>query len=152
MNYTTWKNGLESEFAVHREQNTKLIYRYQDGYEDYANSSEWVMVGDFCNFVRRSALNDHKIILAKYEAILVSDLEVFKGFCEDEFERINVWSAFLHDDTSENYALNIFEYNNFKVRYEDLSDVQKSAFDSALSRHLEEHGEDITLLKKFKEA
>ena len=27
MKYETWKNGLEAEFAVHREQNTKLIYR-----------------------------------------------------------------------------------------------------------------------------
>lgn len=145
MKFETWKKGLESEFAVHRELNTKLIYSYQDGYDDYVNSSEWVMVGDFCNFVKKSALNDHEVILAKYEEILVSDLEVFKGFCEEEFERIKVWSAFLRDESCEDYALNIFKFNNFKVRYDDLSDEQRSVFDSALSRHFDVHSDDMEL-------
>lgn len=147
MDYNTWKNGLEGEFAVHRELNTKLIYSYQDGYDYYRDSDEWVMVGDFCNFVRRSALNDHEVILAKYESILVSDLDVFKGFCEEEFERIKVWSACLHDEASEDYALNIFKFNNFEVRYGDLSDEQKCVFDCALESHLESHSEDILLLE-----
>ena len=111
------------------------------------------MVGDFCNFVRRTALNDHKIILNKYEKILVSDLEVFKGFCEDEFERIRVWNTFsIHSD--ETYfdfkrSVKIFEYSNFKIRYEDLTVEQRKIFTTALDKHIERHSEDIELLKKL---
>lgn len=146
--YKNWKENLEAEFEEHRNQNTKLIYRYQDGYDYYVNSPEWVMVGDFCNFVRRSALHKHEEINARYKKELLNNINIFRGFCQDEFERIRV----CHRGSNfEEYAKKIFEYSGMKLRYDDLTTNQRWEFKKELKKYLEANEETIELFKKFEE-
>lgn len=146
--YENWKENLEAEFEEHRNKNTKLIYDYQDGYEDYLNNPEWVMVGDFCNFVRRTALNKHEEINARYQKELLNNINIFKGFCQDEFERIRV----CHRGSNfEEYAKKIFEYSGMKLRYDDLTTNQRWEFKKELKKYLEANEETIELFKKFEE-
>ena len=144
--YTNWKNDYEAEFEEHRNANYRLIYDYQDGYEYYLNSPDWVMVGDFCNFHRRGTLHIGEQITAKYEALMLNNINIFEGFCEAEFERIRVW----HDyDNDFEYAKKIFQYDNMSVRYDDLTTNQKWTFQECLKRHIAEHEEHIKLFKKW---
>ena len=38
MNYKTWKENYENEFAEHREKNTRIVYSYEREYKHYLNS------------------------------------------------------------------------------------------------------------------
>ena len=143
MRYETWKDNFESEFEAHRKANCRLIYPYQADYDKYHDSPNWVMVGDFCNFVRVGTLGIGAEITAKYEALMLRDDEVFEGFCLDEFERIRVYSSELRERHFSDEAKKIFEYSNMSVRYETLSETQKDIFFNALDKHLEAHKEDI---------
>lgn len=151
--YKTWKENYEAEFAEHRKENTRLIYRYQSEYDAYVNNPEWVQVGDFCNFVRRTALNKGAEITAKYEAELIANDAIFAGFCLDEFERIHLWKTEAwkpedHEDV-ETEASNIFEYCNMKTRLETLTPEQESLFRKAITEHLLQHEEDIQTVKRY---
>ena len=144
MNYETWKKNLENEFAAHREENTRIVYNYQDEYDYYLNSPDWIMYGDFCNFIRVGTENIGAEITAKYEKIMLIEDEIFIGFVTDEFERIGLWK---NKDMKE-YAKNIFEFNNMTVRFEDLTDLQKAFFEDCIKEHAYEHAEDIKIMKE----
>lgn len=151
MDYKTWKDNYEAEFEAHRKQNYRLIYRYQSEYQKYVDDPDWIQVGDFCNFHRVGTLHIGEEITAKYEKLLIENDDVLKGFCLDEFERIHVYSATLHDETYFDEAKKIFKYDNMSVRYETLSETQQLIFIVALGEHLEAHREDIQLLEKIRE-
>lgn len=149
--YQTWKQNYEAEFEEHRRENCRLVYDYQSDYAYYSNNPEWVMVGDFCNFVRRTAINRGKEITAKYEEQLIANDNIFAGFCLDEFERIQLWhsQAFGEDEDLETKAKKIFEYRNMKTRLETLTSEQESLFRRAITEHLLQHEEDIQTIAKY---
>ena len=145
MDYKTWKQNFENEFEEHRNKNTVLIYDYQDGYDFYLNSPDWVMYGDFCNFVRAGTENRGAEITAKYEAILVENLEVFTGFVKDEFKRV-------HPLTEVDETLSqIFQFNNMAITPDDFTPEQREAFNQAVAEYKEENKEYIELLRKHYE-
>jgi len=145
--YKDWKENIEKEFKEYREANYRLVYRYQSDYEYYSNSPDWVMVGDFCNFHRRGTLHIPEQIYAKYEKSLLDNINIFTGFCKDEFDRIRVWHDYKN---SFEKAKKIFEYaGGFKVRYDDLTTNQKWAFKQELEAHIKKHEEDIELFRKL---
>ena len=151
MDYKTWKNNYEAEFEAHRKANYRLIYRYQSDYQKYLNDPNWIQVGDFCNFHRVGTLHIGAEITAKYEKLMLENIEVFEGFCLDEFNRIRVYNEVCGDD--EDFfgnACKIFEYSNMSVRFDDLSSEQKIVFVSALKSHLDEHEDAINLFRDFK--
>ena len=145
MDYKTWKANYENEFKAHREANTVIIYDYQDGYNFYLNSPDWIMYGDFCNFIRRGTENKGAEITAKYEEILVNNLEVFTGFIKDEFKR-------LHPLTDIDETLyKVFEFNNMAITPEDFTPEQTQAFNQAVGDYKEENKEIIELVRKHYE-
>ena len=145
MDYKTWKTNFENEFKAHREGNTVIIYDYQDGYDFYLNSPDWIMYGDFCNFIRRGTENKGAEITAKYEEILVNNLEVFTGFIKDEFKR-------LHPLTDIDETLyKVFEFNNMAITPEDFTPEQTQAFNQAVEDYKEENSEIIELVRKHYE-
>ena len=150
--YTTWKNNYEAEMKENREKNFRLVYRYQSEYEYYSNSPEWGLIGDFCNFYRIGTLHIADEINARYEKQMLDNINIFTGFCTDEFERIRVWNIPYDYDNHMDYAVKIFEYSGgMKVRYDDLTTNQRYVFRKCLEEHLKSHEDDIELLKKFKE-
>lgn len=142
MDYKTWKTNFENEFKAHRDENTVLIYDYQDGYDYYLNSPDWIMYGDFCNFIRRGTENRGAEITAKYEALLVENLEIFTGFIKDEFKRIHP----LRNIDERLYK--IFEYNNMTITPDDFTPEQTQAFNQAVTEYKEENKENIELIKR----
>lgn len=142
--YENWINNKEQEFEEHRKNNFKIVYRYQDEYEYYSNSPEWGLIGDFCNFYRIGTLNKGEEITAKYEELMLNDIEVFAGYCEDEFKRIKVWQ--YEDPMTQ--AKKIFEFDNMKVRFEDLTENQQLVFKQKVAEHLKEFGEYRSILSK----
>ena len=145
--YKNWKENIENEFKEYREANYRLVYRYQTDYDYYLNSPDGVQVGDFCNFHRRGTLHIPEQIYKKYEKLMLDNINIFSGFCKDEFDRIRVW---LDYENSFEKSKKIFEYSGgFKVRYEDLTTNQKWVFNQELEAYLKEHEEDIELFKKL---
>ena len=144
MAYNNWKNNYEAEFEEHRKNNFKIVYSYQDDYEYYSNSSEWGMIGDFCNFYRIGTLHKGEKITAKYEELMLNDINIFAGYCKDEFKRIKVWQY----EVPLEQAKKIFEYDNMSVRFEDLTTNQRWAFKKVLAEHLKEFDESRTFLKE----
>lgn len=142
--YNNWKDNYENEFKEHRENNFKIVYRYQDEYEYYSNSSEWGMIGDFCNFYRIGTLHKGEEITAKYEKLMLNNINIFSGFCEDEFKRIKVWQ--YEDPMAQ--AKKIFEFDNMEIRYEDLTTNQRWAFRQELDKHLDKFEEYRNILSK----
>lgn len=145
MDYETWKTNFENEFKAHREANTVIIYDYQDGYDFYLNSPDWIMYGDFCNFIRRGTENKGAEITAKYEALLVENLQIFTGFIKDEFKRVHPLTDI--DET----LYKIFEFNNMAITPEDFTPAQKQAFKQAVNDYKEDNKEIIELVKKHYE-
>ena len=146
--YTNWKNNYEAEFEEHRQKNYRLIYRYQSEYKKYVNDPEWIQVGDFCNFHRRGTLHIGEQITAKYEKLMLNNINVFKGFCEDEFNRVCVFHDYNNAFES---AKKIFGYRNMKIRYEDLTTNQRWAFKQELNKHLQDHDEEINILRRYED-
>ena len=143
MDYKTWKNNFENEFKAHRDENTVIIYDYQDGYEFYLNSPDWIMYGDFCNFVRAGTENRGKEITAKYEAILVQDLEVFTGFIKDEFNRVHPLR-----DIDETLS-QVFQYRNMAITPEDFTPEQTQAFTQAVEDYKEANKKYIEMVSNW---
>lgn len=143
MDYKTWKNNLENEFKAHREENTVIIYDYQDDYEFYLNSPDWIMYGDFCNFIRRGTENKGAEITAKYEEILVNNLEVFTGFIKDEFKRLHPFRNI--DET----LYKVFEFNNMTITPEDFTPEQNQAFNQAVTEYKEENKKIIDMVSNL---
>lgn len=143
MDYKTWKNNFENEFKAHRDENTVIIYDYQDGYEFYLNSPDWIMYGDFCNFVRAGTENRGKEITAKYEAILVQNLEVFTGFIKDEFNRVHPLR-----DIDETLS-QVFQYRNMAITPEDFTPEQTQAFTQAVEDYKEANKKYIEMVSNW---
>ena len=144
MDYKTWKTNFENEFEQHRKQNTKIIYDYQTGYDYYLNSPEWIMYGDFCNFIRKGTENKGPEITAKYETLLNENIEIFNGFIRDEFKRV-------HPFTEVDKTLNqIFQFNNMKLTPETFTPEQTQVFNKAVTDYKEEHKEFIEIFNNRK--
>ena len=141
MDYQTWKKSFEDEFEEHRQKNTRLIYSYQPGYDYYNESPEWVMYGDFCDFIRKGTEHIGPQITDKYAKILIADNEILKGFLRDEFRRIKPFT--LVDETLDQ----VFEYNNMNIKLEELTQEQKRIFDEEKRLFKKEFGKYIELLK-----
>ena len=145
MDYKTWKNNYENEFKAHRDENTRIVYDYQSDYDYYLNSNDWVMVGDFCNFVRAGTENKGAEITAKYEAILVQDLEVFTGFIKDEFKRVHPLT-----DIDETLS-QVFQYRNMAITPDDFTPAQTQAFNQAVTEYKEANKKYIDFVNSMEE-
>ena len=143
MDYKTWKANYENEFKAHREQNTVLIYDYQDGYDFYLNSPDWIMYGDFCNFVRAGTENKGKEITAKYEALLTENLQVFTGFVKDELQRVHPLTDI--DET----ASNLFTYRNMSITPATFTPEQTQAFNQAVTEYKEANKKYIDMVSNW---
>lgn len=145
MDYETWKTNFENEFDEHRKANCRIVYDYQTEYNHYLNSPDWIMYGDFCNFIRRGTENRGAEITAKYEALLVENLEIFTGFIKDEFKR-------LHPLTEVDETLyKVFEFNNMALTPEDFTPEQQARFTQAITEYKEENKKYIDLVSKHYE-
>ena len=145
MDYKTWKTNFENEFDEHRKANCRIVYDYQSEYNHYLNSPDWIMYGDFCNFIRRGTENRGAEITAKYEALLVENLEIFTGFIKDEFKRLHPFTEV--DET----LYKVFEFNNMALTPEDFTPEQSQAFKQAVSEYKEENKKYIDLVSKHYE-
>ena len=143
MDYKTWKTQYENEFDEHRKANCRLVYDYQPEYSHYRNSPDWIMYGDFCNFIRRGAENRGQEITAKYEAILVQDIEVFTGFVKDEFNRIHPLT-----DIDESLS-QIFQYRNMKITPADFTPEQQAVFTQAVEEYKEANKKYIEMVSNW---
>ena len=141
MNYTTWKKSFENEFEQHRQKNTKIIYSYQTGYDYYLDSPEWIMYGDFCNFIRRGTEHIGPQITAKYENIMIENNNIFQGFIHDEFRRIK---PFTEVDETLN---KVFEYNNMNITLPELTTEQKRIFNEEKKLFKKEYEDYIKLFE-----
>lgn len=145
MDYKTWKTNFENEFDEHRKANCRIVYDYQREYNHYLNSPDWIMYGDFCNFIRRGTENRGAEITAKYEALLVENIEIFTGFIKDEFKRLH---PFRNVDET---LYKVFEFNNMAITPEDFTPEQTQAFNQAVEDYKEENKEFIELVSKHYE-
>ena len=145
MDYKTWKTNFENEFDEHRKANCRIVYDYQPEYNHYLNSPDWIMYGDFCNFIRRGTQGKGQEITDKYEALLVENLEIFTGFIKDEFKRVHPLTDV--DET----LYKIFEFNNMSITPEEFTPEQAQAFKQAVDEYKEENKEFIELLKRHHE-
>lgn len=141
MDYQTWKKSFEDEFEEHRQKNTKLIYSYQPEYEYYRDSPEWIMYGDFCDFIRKGTEHIGPSITEKYTKILIANNEIFQGFLHDEFRRIKPFTEV--DETLDQ----VFEFNNMNIKLDELTQEQKIIFDEEKRLFKKEFGKYIELLK-----
>lgn len=140
MDYKTWKNNFENEFKAHRDENTRIIYDYETGYDFYLNSPDWIMYGDFCNFVRAGTENKGQEITNKYEALLVENIEVFTGFVRDEIKRVHPLR-----DIDETLS-QIFQFNNMSLTPDDFTPAQTQAFNQAVEDYKEENKKYIDMV------
>ena len=145
MDYKTWKTQYETEFDEHRKANCRIVYSYQSEYEYYSNSPDWIMYGDFCNFIRVGTENKGKEITAKYEALLVENLEVFTGFVKDELKRVHPL------ENIDKTATELFSYRNMSITPEDFTPAQTQAFNQAVNEYKEENKKYIELVRKHNE-
>lgn len=143
MDYKTWKTQYETEFDEHRKANCRIVYDYQPEYNEYLNSPEWIMYGDFCNFIRRGTQNRGKEITAKYEALLVENLEVFTGFVKDEFKRVHPLR-----DIDETLS-KIFQYRNMSITPDDFTPEQTQAFNQAVTEYKEANKKYIEMVSNW---
>lgn len=143
MDYKTWKENYENEFKAHRKANCRIVYDYQREYNDYLNSPDWIMYGDFCNFIRRGTENKGAEITAKYEEILVNDLEVFTGFVKDEFKRVHPLK-----DIDETLS-QVFQYRNMAITPDDFTPEQTQAFNQAVEDYKEENKKYIDIVSNW---
>lgn len=142
MDYKTWKTNFENEFDEHRKNNCRIVYDYQREYDHYRNSPDWIMYGDFCNFIRAGTENKGAEITAKYEALLVENLEIFTGFIKDEFKRVHPLREV--DET----LYKIFEFNNMAITPDDFTPEQSQAFTEAVNEYKKANKKYIDLVKK----
>lgn len=145
MNYKKWKQAFENEFEQLRQKNTKIIYNYQPEYEYYNNSPEWIMYGDFCNFIRKGTEHIGPQITAKYENIMLKNNNIFQGFIHDEFQRIK---PFTQVDETLN---KVFEYNNMNIKLHELNTEQKRIFNKEKESFKKQYEEYIKLFQKEKQ-
>lgn len=143
MDYKTWKTQYENEFKAHRDENTRIVYDYQPEYNHYLNSPDWIMYGDFCNFVRAGTENKGAEITAKYEALLVENLEVFTGFIKDEFKRVHPLK-----DIDETLS-KVFQYRNMAITPADFTPAQTQAFNQAVTEYKEENKKYIDIVSNW---
>lgn len=145
MNYKTWKENYENEFAEHREKNTRIVYSYEREYKHYLNSPEWNMYGDSCYFIRAGTENKGKEITAKYEQILANDNEIFRGFLKDEFKR-------LHPICEIEERLNkVFDYRNMSLTPANFTEEQARIFAEEIENYKEENKENIALWERYEQ-
>jgi hypothetical protein len=136
MNYETWKSNYETEFAEYRKNNYFIAYYDFEVERELkrlnATIDEFVTVGDFCNYHRKSTLNIPDEINAKYGALFVDgikDDEFFKAFLVDEFERIRPVT-----DVDATLS-NVFKYRNLPVAVADLDENQLTVFNDAVAEY-----------------
>ena len=143
MDYKTWKTQYETEFDEHRKANCRIVYDYQPEYKEYLNSQDWVMYGDFCNFIRKGTENRGAEITAKYEALLVENLEVFTGFIKDEFNRVHPLR-----DIDETLS-QVFQYRNMAITPDDFTPEQTQAFNQAVEDYKEANKKYIEMVSNW---
>lgn len=138
MEYEEWKTNYSDELEEYRNNNVKIIYDYQEGYDYYSNSPEWIMYGDFNYFIRKGSEELAYQITAKYEECLINDLDLFEAFVIDEINTIR--PLFNIDDTLNQ----IFKFNGFKnLSLETLTEEQNEIFENAKETYKEENAEMI---------
>lgn len=142
MDYKTWKTNFENEFDEHRKANCRIVYSYEDDYDYYRNSPDWIMYGDFCNFIRRGTENIGQEITDKYEALLVENLEIFTGFIKDEFKRVHPLR-----NIDENLS-QVFQYSNMSITPDDFTPEQTQAFNQAVAEYKEANKKYIDFVKR----
>lgn len=145
MNYKTWKENYENEFAEHRENNIRWVYSYEREYQHYLNSNEWIMYGDSCCFIRAGTENKGKEITSKYEKILVNNDEVFRGFIKDEFKRLHP----VHDIDEK--LLKVFDYRNMSLTPANFTEEQSRIFAEEIENYKEENKENIALWERYEQ-
>ena len=140
MDYKTWKNEYEAEMDKYRTENVVEIYDKTEQRKFRRENPNYDNVGLFSIFVKKDAIGKDKEILAKYENLLLNNIEAFTGFVTNEFERIKPVT-----DIDERLS-NIFKYQNMEVRVEDLSEEQKAIFDKAVEDYKEKYSD---LIERF---
>lgn len=140
MDYKTWKNDYEAEMDKYRTENVVEIYDKTEQRKFRRENPNYDNVGLFSIFVKKDAIGKDKEILAKYENLLLNNIEAFTGFVANEFERIKPFK-----DVDERLS-KIFQYQNMEVRVEDLSEEQKAIFDKAVEDYKEKYSD---LIERF---
>lgn len=141
MEYEEWKTNYENELEEYRKENVKIIYDYQDEYEDYLNSPEWVMYGDFNYFIRKGSEEISAQITAKYEEYIMEDLNLFEAFVNDKIETLHPLSDI------DNMLNQIFKFSGFKnISIDTLSEEEKEIFENAKEKYKEDNAEIIQKL------
>lgn len=138
MEYEEWKTNYENELEEYRKENVKIIYDYQDEYEDYLNSPEWVMYGDFNYFIRKGSEEISAQITARYEEYIMEDLNLFEAYVNDKIEILH---PLFDIDNMLNQIFNISGFKNISVN--TLSEEQKEIFENAKEKYKEDNAEII---------
>lgn len=138
MEYEEWKTNYENELENYRKENVKIIYDYQDEYEDYLNSPEWIMYGDFNYFIRKGSEEISAQITAKYEEYIMEDLDLFEAFVNDKIKTLHPLSDI------DNMLNQIFKFSGFKnISIDTLSEDEKEIFENAKEKYKEDNAEII---------
>ena len=150
MNYETWKSNYETEFAEYRKNNYFIAYYDFEVERELkrlnATIDEFVTVGDFCNYHRKSTLNIPDEINAKYQNLFldgINDAEFLKDFVIGELERIR---AYRDVDAA---ATKIFKYRNLPISVADFNDNQLAVFNGAVAEYKEKYAAEIKLCSDF---
>lgn len=139
--YSNWKNEYETAINNHLKENYRIIYPYQDEYQKYTQSEEWINVGTSNDFFRAGTENITPMITRTFGKIMHNDLDIFKGLATDELNRINPLSD---DDDELNNALN---YSNFNIAYDTLSDAEKEVYEECKKAYIKANRKTIELFK-----
>ena len=150
MNYNTWKSNYETEFAEYRKNNYFIAYYDFEVERELkrlnATIDEFVNVGDYCNYHRKSTLNVPDEINAKYQNLFldgINDETFLKEFVIGELERIR---AFRDIDSA---ATKIFKYRNLPVTVDDFDENQLAVFNDAVAEYKEKYADEIKLFSDF---
>lgn len=141
MDYNEWKINYKNELNEYRENNVKIIYDYQEGYDYYLNSPEWILYGDFNCFVRNGSEELPNEITEKYERLLIENINLFESFINDEINRLH--PLFNVDNTLNQ----IFMFNGFKnLTIDNLTEEQLVIFKNAKDKYKNDNKEMIKKL------
>lgn len=150
MNYNSWKSNYETEFAEYRKNNYFIAYYDFEVERELkrlnATIDEFVTVGDFCNYHRKSTLHVPDEINAKYQNLFLDGInnETFlKEFVIGELERIR---AYRDVDAA---ATKIFKYRNLPITVADFNATQLKVFNDAVAEYKEKYADEIKICSGF---